>query len=108
MYMSALASNELINFSLKPFIKFIIIINLLFLLILCIDKFYIINWILNKELDIYNITILTQENTYSLVKIYNTPNNFITILLISYLLLTLIIVVKITSAFNGPLRPKSL
>lgn len=42
---------------------------------------------------------------YKLIKLYNYPTNFITILLINYLLLTLIAIVKITNIFFGPLRP---
>lgn len=44
------------------------------------------------------------ENSLSLNKLYNFPTNFITILLINYLLITLIVVVKITKIFKGPLR----
>lgn len=53
-------------------------------------------------------TLLMNENHLSLSKIYDSPNNFIIILIINYLLLTLIIIVKITNLFQGPLRPKIL
>lgn len=73
--------------------------------ILILDKFFTLNWVINEETNQSFTNILTYENHYSLSKIYNQPNNSILILLISYLLLTLIIVVKITNSFNGPLRP---
>lgn len=50
---------------------------------------------------------LILENNFILNKIYNFPINLITILLINYLFLTLIITVKITNIFEGPLRPKN-
>lgn len=44
------------------------------------------------------------ENFLNLNKLYNFPINFITILLINYLFLTLIVIVKITNINKGPLR----
>lgn len=58
------------------------------------------SWINNK----FN---LLNNNTLILSKIYNYPNNFITILMIIYLLLTLIVIVKISNSFIGPLRKKN-
>lgn len=107
IYISSLASNEKINFTLKPLIKLIIFVNLRIIIFLFADKFYLINWFFNEEIN-YSLQLrLINENYLSLSKIYNQPNNWIIILLISYLLLTLIIVVKITNLFIGPLRPKS-
>jgi NADH-ubiquinone oxidoreductase chain 6 len=47
------------------------------------------------------------ENTINLNKLYNYPTNFLTIVLINYLFLTLIAVVKVTNIFYGPLRPRN-
>lgn len=109
IYMASLASNEKLKFN--PLI--IIKINLLILTILStyiiLDKFYIINYFDNSDIRIFsNQTFLINENHLSLSKIYDSPNNFIIILIINYLLLTLIIIVKITNLFQGPLRPKNL
>lgn len=107
IYISSLASNEKINFSLKPLIKFILFLNLSVIIILCIDKFYLINWFFNQETNLNLLSFLIPENYLSLSQIYNPPNNIIILVLINYLLLTLIIVVKLTNSFIGPLRPKN-
>lgn len=60
---------------------------------------------LNNEIEnISNINSYIIENSLSLNKLYNFPTNFVTILLINYLLITLIVVVKITNIQKGPLR----
>lgn len=105
IYISSLASNEKIQFSTK-FIKiYILLIGTL--IILFLDKFYIINFFKNNETyEFFNFNNLINENSLIISKIYGAPNNFIIILLVNYLLLTLIITVKITKTFYGPLRPK--
>lgn len=106
IYISSLASNEKLNFSTQPIIKFFIIFNLTIFCIVFIDKFYSMNIFINEDINNNIFNYLINENYLSLSKIYNQPNNFLIILLIIYLLLTLVIVVKITNLFNGPLRPK--
>lgn len=106
IYISSLASNEKLNFSTQPIIKFFIIFNLTIFCIVFIDKFYNMNIFINEDINNNIFNYLINENYLSLSKIYNQPNNFLIILLIIYLLLTLVIVVKITNLFNGPLRPK--
>lgn len=106
IYMSSLASNEIINFSTKPLINFILLIRFMTIITLFYDKFFILNSFFNSEIINFKFNFLIQENHLSLSKIFNSPNNFIIILLINYLLLTLIIVAKITNSFTGPLRPK--
>lgn len=72
-----------------------------------IDKNIILNYFLNYEtINIDEIIRYLTENSIILNKLYNFPINFITIILIIYLFLTLIAVVKITNIFEGPLRPK--
>lgn len=107
IYIASLASNEKLKFN--PLI--IIKVNLLFIVLLVtyilFDKFYIINYLNNTDIIIFSDqTFLINENHLSLSKIYDSPNNFTVILIINYLLLTLIIIVKITNLFQGPLRPK--
>lgn len=98
IYVTTLASNEIFNIS----TNMIIIIILLIPIIILIIKNY---W---SELNIYNqesINFLINRNLSTiLIKLYNHPTNLITIILASYLFLTLIIVVKITNIFKGPLR----
>jgi len=107
IYISSLASNEQIKFSPWFFIKWNTIVTTSLLIIIMFDKSYFITWFKNNDtIEFFNWQNLAQENRLILSKIYDTPNNFIIILLITYLLLTLIVVVKITRTFIGPLRPK--
>nr|AVN67882.1 NADH dehydrogenase subunit 6 [Therea regularis] len=97
IYTTSLASNEMFNLSTK-----MILINMLMMMPLM----FILNLDMpQNNLDIINFTQLTENiNTLPLVKLYNNPNGFITIMLASYLFLTLIAVVKITNISKGPLR----
>lgn len=83
---------------------------LIFIIIITtITDFNLINYffINNYEIfDINNKNYFINENSIRLNKLYNFPTNIITLLLINYLFLTLIVVVKITNIFYGPLRPK--
>lgn len=107
IYISSLASNEKLNFSSQPLIKFLIIFNITVFITIFIDKFYTLNYLMNEDINNISFNYLINENFLSLSKMYDQPNNFIILILIIYLLLTLVIVVKITNLFIGPLRPKS-
>lgn len=70
-----------------------------------IDSSIISTFLINSEILINTFSDnLIKENSINLNKLYNFPTNLITLLLINYLLLTLIIIVKITNNFIGPLR----
>lgn len=60
----------------------------------------------NETLSIISIYNNIEKNNSLLSIMYNFPTNIITILLINYLFLTLIATVKITNIFKGPLRQK--
>lgn len=107
IYIASLASNEKLNFSFSTFLKISpIIITIIFILLS--DKFWLRPNFFNNELSNFlNFSILIKENFLSTSKIYDTPNNWIIIFLINYLLLNLIIIVKITNSFLGPLRAKN-
>nr|YP_010132039.1 NADH dehydrogenase subunit 6 [Periscepsia handlirschi]QQD89773.1 NADH dehydrogenase subunit 6 [Periscepsia handlirschi] len=105
IYMTSLASNEMFSFSLKLMIYCLIMFSILTFILFMIDKNM---WMHFKNLElksIYNLNSYLTENSLTLNKLYNYPNNFLTILLMNYLLITLIAVVKITKLFKGPLRP---
>lgn len=105
IYITSLASNEIFSLSIKIILNFIILIFINILLIFFIDKTLFINFIINREITIFNdINIFIKENIINLNKLYNYPSNLITLLLINYLFFTLVIVVKITNFFSGPLR----
>jgi NADH-ubiquinone oxidoreductase chain 6 len=106
IYVTSLASNEIFSFSIRIFIFSTIIISLFLLLSFFLDKIIIINYFKNLELiNINFIKSFIDENNLILNKLYNFPINFITVMLIIYLFLTLIAAVKITNVFEGPLRP---
>uniref|UniRef100_UPI003002DB79 NADH dehydrogenase subunit 6 n=1 Tax=Gonypeta brunneri TaxID=2909294 RepID=UPI003002DB79 len=100
MYVTSLASNEMFIYSNK-FITIIIMIPLLFIIMYFSNMYYIMNSNESNE-NIMELTMYYSNNF--LLKMYNKPINMITILIASYLFLTLIAVVKIIHIFKGPLR----
>lgn len=105
IYVTSLASNEIFSISIKLTILSIILLSTLFLISIIIDKNLVRNWFINNEIEsITNYYSYFSENSLSLNKLYNFPTNFVTIILINYLLITLIAVVKITKLSKGPLR----
>lgn len=68
---------------------------------------FLINFFTADTLQISLIQNYLLENSLVLNKLFNYPINILTIVLIIYLFLTLVVAVKITNIFEGPLRPKS-
>nr|YP_448930.1 NADH dehydrogenase subunit 6 [Tamolanica tamolana]ABB90941.1 NADH dehydrogenase subunit 6 [Tamolanica tamolana] len=99
MYVTSLASNEMFFYSNKILFK-IIFLPLIFMLIYFIYPYYPSNMYENME---NSLTLSLIPNNF-LLKMYNQPINMITILIASYLFLTLIAVVKIINIYKGPLR----
>jgi len=110
MYITSIASNESFKFRLnkkKIIFFFILNVSLLFFLYIFTPNFFI-NKIINTEnIKILEFINLHYENTLILNKLFNFPINFITIILVNYLFLTLIATVKITNIFEGPIRTKN-
>nr|UPX88392.1 NADH dehydrogenase subunit 6 [Nephrotoma quadrifaria] len=106
IYMTSLASNEMFNFSIKNLFAILISFTFFMLMILLINDSISMNFYhLNSDTSsILNEMNMIKENSLNLNKLYNFPTNMLTILLINYLFLTLIIIVKITNNFYGPLR----
>nr|YP_010946853.1 NADH dehydrogenase subunit 6 [Rhabdoblatta nigrovittata]WGO57610.1 NADH dehydrogenase subunit 6 [Rhabdoblatta nigrovittata] len=97
IYVTSLASNEMFTMSTK----------LIMLSFMTLPAFYLIynnymNSFMNQET--LNFTIINNYTSLPLIKLYNNPTSIITIMLATYLFLTLIAVVKITNIFKGPLR----
>nr|AMW68083.1 NADH dehydrogenase subunit 6 [Podallea sp. YW-2016] len=104
IYMTSLASNELFSFSMNNFMKMIFMFFILLSISLLIFNN---NFILLKNMDTSKFNydmIINMENQLNLIKLYNNPSMNITLLMIIYLLLTLIIIVKITNINYGALR----
>lgn len=91
IYITSIASNE--KFKKNPFI----LITFLFMFIRT-------NFLFNKSLDTNPINELKKE--IFLTKFFNFPFINLTTIIIIYLLITLIVIVKITRTKRGPLRQK--
>ncbi|YP_010691352.1 NADH dehydrogenase subunit 6 (mitochondrion) [Drosophila tropicalis] len=105
IYVTSLASNEMFNLSIKLTLFSFFLMFIFTMISFFIDKTSISFFFMNNEMEsIFNLNSYFLENSLSLNKLYNFPTNFITILLMNYLLITLIVVVKITKLFKGPLR----
>nr|UFZ13788.1 NADH dehydrogenase subunit 6 [Protohermes costalis] len=102
IYMTSLASNELFSISMKTFMINTMLFSIL-LIIFITDSFSWISNSMNLDMNLFKTLIYT-ENSSELIKLYNFPTMNLTLMLINYLFLTLIIIVKITNIFFGPLR----
>nr|WHN78742.1 NADH dehydrogenase subunit 6 [Panzeria anthophila] len=105
IYVTSLASNEMFSFSIKLFLVSIMLFFLLMSMLYLYKKNMFIQYKNLEIQSIYNMNSYIKENSLSLNKLYNHPTNLMTILLMNYLLITLIVIVKITKMFKGPLRP---
>nr|AMN09026.1 NADH dehydrogenase subunit 6 [Paradelphomyia sp. ZK-2016] len=105
IYVTSLASNEMFSMSVKSLFIFIIMFMFINMILMMTDNLLINNLLMNSDMNsIINNNNFIVENTISLNKLYNFPTNYMTLILINYLFLTLIIIVKITNNFFGPLR----
>nr|YP_010127378.1 NADH dehydrogenase subunit 6 [Apomecyna saltator]QPO99874.1 NADH dehydrogenase subunit 6 [Apomecyna saltator] len=102
MYMTSVASNEKFKFSNKIMymVMFIILMTLLFSLM---DQFFTNLNHFNLDMNNFNTT---PNFSKSLSKFINFPMNNIFYMIIIYLLITMIMVTKITNIKAGPLRQK--
>nr|ASM41831.1 NADH dehydrogenase subunit 6 [Olenecamptus subobliteratus] len=101
IYMTSVASNEKFKFSYKLFLM-----TMSFLLIMTI-MIFIDSYFLNLNI-IENLINQNNYNNFKLTlnKFINWPLNLNFYLMIMYLLISLIMVVKITNIQSGPLRQK--
>uniref|UniRef100_A0AAU7GJV4 NADH-ubiquinone oxidoreductase chain 6 n=1 Tax=Mecysmoderes ater TaxID=3158840 RepID=A0AAU7GJV4_9CUCU len=99
IYMTSIASNEKFKYSNLLLIMFLTIMLLTMFLFFMMDNLYL-----------YMINFINSFNfnklNFSLNKLYNYPNNQIILFLMSYLLITLIAVVKMVGKYTGALRQK--
>nr|YP_010025556.1 NADH dehydrogenase subunit 6 [Sarcophaga pauciseta]QOQ35855.1 NADH dehydrogenase subunit 6 [Sarcophaga pauciseta] len=105
IYVTSLASNEMFSFSMKLLITTMMIFTLSTTILFFMDKNTLMQFINIETQPIFNLNSYIMENSLPLNKLYNYPTNLLTIMLMNYLLITLIVVVKITKLFKGPLRP---
>nr|YP_009379196.1 NADH dehydrogenase subunit 6 [Kiwa tyleri]ARQ27019.1 NADH dehydrogenase subunit 6 [Kiwa tyleri] len=103
IYVSSLASNE--QFILNNYFLFIIF----FLLLLFLFFFFMMDpLLLNNKIQISYSSFIYPLNSSMLSELtstlYNSPSMMLTLFIISYLLLTLLIIVKIMMIFSSPLQ----
>ncbi|WPN85967.1 NADH dehydrogenase subunit 6 (mitochondrion) [Culicoides brevitarsis] len=104
IYMSSLNSNEKFNFSSMFFLKMFILFMMMSFLFMMFNKLFIELFFNHEMMNFFSNINLMKENFLINSKMYELPNNFLMIFLINYLLFNLVIVVKITNFFYGPLR----
>nr|QRK27433.1 NADH dehydrogenase subunit 6 [Longpotamon exiguum] len=100
IYVASLASNEFFYIPLTS-----IMISFLFLLVFFCCFFYLDPILISSLSNLPNSSINFYSSTTHITSwIFNTPSMYFTLFIISYLLLTLLVVVKIVNLFKGPLR----
>nr|QLY90016.1 NADH dehydrogenase subunit 6 [Phaonia perdita] len=105
IYVTSLASNEIFSLSIKYTYTMMVIFFISMLMMLIMDKNLLLLYTNLEMNSIINMNSYMTENSMTIYKLYNYPNNLLTIFLMNYLLITLIAVVKITKLHKGPLRP---
>uniref|UniRef100_A0AAU7YRF0 NADH-ubiquinone oxidoreductase chain 6 n=1 Tax=Potamanthus sp. 02WZ10 TaxID=3126548 RepID=A0AAU7YRF0_9INSE len=104
IYVTSLASNEMFSISAKAFLLSTSIAVTAFMMTLIMDPLLnmeslsYISLNHNPEMDILPSLMF---------KFYNSSSSTLTILLVTYLFLTLLAVVSITNIYQGPLRPSN-
>nr|AML25624.1 NADH dehydrogenase subunit 6 [Staphylinidae sp. BMNH 1274669] len=101
IYMTSIASNEMFAYSNS-------LMMMMSILMFSISIFFIFNdsmW-LNLSLMFNESFIFKMNNFYNLTKFFTYPSIYMIFFMIIYLLLTLVVVVKITKIEYGPLRQK--
>nr|ADB20205.1 NADH dehydrogenase subunit 6 [Elimaea cheni] len=106
IYITSLAANEIFKSKIKFILLLIITITIIFLISnMMLDTLMLYSKSNNMDIQPMNFySTYHNESTYLVTKLYNTPTKILTLMLVCYLLLTLIVVVKITNIFLGPLR----
>nr|ALF04111.1 NADH dehydrogenase subunit 6 [Styloperla sp. YZD-2015] len=108
IYVTSLASNEMFSLSTSTILYIMISLLVVIPILLFSDMSSWLTMINNNDmLNLPSITLYQEESHMSLMKLYNQPTSIITLMLITYLFLTLIAVVKITAISSGPLRQKN-
>nr|ACA21298.1 NADH dehydrogenase subunit 6 [Shinkaia crosnieri] len=103
IYVASVASNEHFQFNFKLFLFVFYISFSIFMLIIFIDPILISNKILFPTSSM-NYEINMSASMKEISPIYSTSSYSFTLFIISYLLLTLIVIVKIMNTSSSPLR----
>nr|YP_010384329.1 NADH dehydrogenase subunit 6 [Mesacturoides brevisquamatus]UGW52210.1 NADH dehydrogenase subunit 6 [Mesacturoides brevisquamatus] len=103
IYITSLASNEMFQFSFKMITFFTFMISLGVLVTMFLDPLLLDFKMASSDMHKYMGTSYNSQAVL-ISNIYSTNTMNTTLFMILYLLLTLIVVVKITYTFLGPLR----
>nr|YP_010145954.1 NADH dehydrogenase subunit 6 [Gryllus lineaticeps]QQO79793.1 NADH dehydrogenase subunit 6 [Gryllus lineaticeps] len=103
IYITSLASNEMFQLPMKTMITNFMISTTIILITINMYNHMMSFHLYKNDSFMNKIINITMENN-NLNQLYNYPNFILTIITITYLLITLIIIVKITSFQEGPLR----
>nr|AIW06174.1 NADH dehydrogenase subunit 6 [Potamanthus sp. MT-2014] len=104
IYVTSLASNEMFSVSAKAFLLSASLILGSFIITLITDPLLSLGTISHA---IMSQSLETNVLPTLMFKFYNSYSSILTILLVTYLFLTLLAVVSITNIFQGPLRPSN-
>nr|YP_010265754.1 NADH dehydrogenase subunit 6 [Stibochiona nicea]UIS00461.1 NADH dehydrogenase subunit 6 [Stibochiona nicea] len=106
IYVSSIASNELFKISFNNNFILMIMFMLLIFSFFYKNNLFWMNFFFNDEMiNFFNLFLFfNSEYNINLCKLYNEQTYFLILMLIIYLFITLIVVVKITNIFYGPLR----
>lgn len=102
IYVTSIFPNEKFSWDQEQYLIFIIISIITLIILILLNKFFILN------LRIIELNLLTEfKSNYSIIntlKIFNSKNNWLLIFLVNYLFYCMIVVIKITNFYRGPLR----
>nr|QOL00670.1 NADH dehydrogenase subunit 6 [Loxoblemmus doenitzi] len=101
IYITSIASNEMFLLPSKTILYLMMILIMLSMMMMKLN-YMLINQ--NNKNDSMFTNLNMFQEPVNLNQLYNQPNFSVTILSISYLLFTLIVIVKITEIQEGPLR----
>nr|YP_010177577.1 NADH dehydrogenase subunit 6 [Aporia largeteaui]QST15302.1 NADH dehydrogenase subunit 6 [Aporia largeteaui] len=107
IYVSSIASNEMIKFLTKFKLNLILLTMMMMMIFFTIIKYKNIIFIdyYNNEMNNFNQYFLFfNESKINLSKLYDKQTFMLITMIIIYLFITLIAVIKITNIFFGPLR----
>nr|AJG02616.1 NADH dehydrogenase subunit 6 [Pieris brassicae] len=107
IYVSSIASNEMMKFSLKMKLFFFMMafLMIIFSILKLMNYMNFLDNFLNNEMNkLNNYFMFFNENKIKLTKLYNSQTFLMIMMIIIYLFITLIAVIKITNIFFGPLR----
>nr|YP_007374661.1 NADH dehydrogenase subunit 6 [Sirthenea flavipes]ADU58107.1 NADH dehydrogenase subunit 6 [Sirthenea flavipes] len=102
IYMASVASNEKFQSSMKIMYYAILVLSLSTILSFLVDNMEMKKmWSPKKE------SIMDTDYPLTLVSMFNLESMFVTILMVSYLLLCMVIVSNVVNVHEGPLRTKN-